>query len=183
MKKITLLVLALAVLLLISGCAAERVRDTQIKYEALLDEQTALVEKYEDLDVHHTRLQTDYDDLEVRCDNVEARCDDLESQLLELSERVLLLEIESVELRIQLLEYEAANKTEQENESNIVSTEQQPQEPSESQIQIFDSGGTVYITKTGSKYHRDGCSYLKSQIAIDLNVAISQGYTACSRCY
>lgn len=41
---------------------------------------------------------------------------------------------------------------------------------------------TVYITKTGSKYHSDGCSYLKSKISIDKNSAISSGYTACSRC-
>ena len=41
---------------------------------------------------------------------------------------------------------------------------------------------TVYITKTGSKYHRDGCSYLKSKIAIDKNSAISSGYSACSKC-
>ena len=37
---------------------------------------------------------------------------------------------------------------------------------------------TVYITKTGEKYHRDGCRYLKkSQIAIDKDAAVAQGYT------
>ena len=42
---------------------------------------------------------------------------------------------------------------------------------------------TVYITKTGEKYHRDGCRYLKkSQIAIDKNAAVAQGYTPCSVC-
>ena len=43
---------------------------------------------------------------------------------------------------------------------------------------------TVYITDTGTKYHRAGCQYLRdSQIAIDVNDAIAEGYTACSRCY
>ena len=43
---------------------------------------------------------------------------------------------------------------------------------------------TVYITKTGKKYHRSGCSYLKkSKISISLKNAKAQGYTACSRCY
>lgn len=43
---------------------------------------------------------------------------------------------------------------------------------------------TVYVTKTGSKYHRSTCSYLRqSKIAISLDSAKSQGYTACSRCY
>lgn len=42
---------------------------------------------------------------------------------------------------------------------------------------------TVYITRTGSKYHRAGCRYLRqSQIAIDRNAAINQGYDACSVC-
>lgn len=43
---------------------------------------------------------------------------------------------------------------------------------------------TVYITKTGSKYHRSGCQYLrKSCIPISLANAKSQGYTACSKCW
>ncbi len=43
---------------------------------------------------------------------------------------------------------------------------------------------TVYITDTGKKYHRDGCQYLsKSKHAIDLEKAISSGYTACSKCW
>ena len=42
---------------------------------------------------------------------------------------------------------------------------------------------TVYITKTGEKYHRDGCRYLKkSKIAIDYNDARARGYDPCSVC-
>lgn len=41
----------------------------------------------------------------------------------------------------------------------------------------------VYVTKTGEKYHSDGCQYLrKSKIAISLNNAKLQGYTPCSKC-
>ncbi len=41
----------------------------------------------------------------------------------------------------------------------------------------------VYITNTGSKYHRNSCSYLRqSKIQIDESKAIRQGYTPCSRC-
>ncbi len=43
---------------------------------------------------------------------------------------------------------------------------------------------TVYITKTGSKYHKDGCQYLsQSKIPITLQDAIDQGYTPCSKCF
>lgn len=45
------------------------------------------------------------------------------------------------------------------------------------------SGGTVYITNTGDKYHRSGCSSLRrSCIPISRSSAISQGYGACKRC-
>lgn len=42
---------------------------------------------------------------------------------------------------------------------------------------------TVYVTKTGKKYHKDGCSYLKdSKIAINLYDAKAKGYEPCSKC-
>ena len=42
---------------------------------------------------------------------------------------------------------------------------------------------TVYITRTGSKYHRSYCSYLRqSKFAISLKEAKYEGYTPCSRC-
>ncbi len=42
---------------------------------------------------------------------------------------------------------------------------------------------TVYVTKTGKKYHKDGCSSLsKSKIAISLSDAEAKGYEPCSKC-
>jgi endonuclease G len=41
----------------------------------------------------------------------------------------------------------------------------------------------VYITKTGEKYHRDSCQYLRrSKIETTLGAAVSLGYDPCSRC-
>lgn len=41
----------------------------------------------------------------------------------------------------------------------------------------------VYITKSGSKYHKHGCTYLsRSEIAIRLSDAKEEGYTPCSKC-
>ena len=55
----------------------------------------------------------------------------------------------------------------------------QAQTPSSSQ----NLDVVVYITKTGQKYHKDGCSYLsKSKIPISLSEAIAEGKTPCSRC-
>lgn len=42
---------------------------------------------------------------------------------------------------------------------------------------------TVYITKTGEKYHDKGCQYLsKSCIEISLADAVDRGYGRCSKC-
>ena len=42
---------------------------------------------------------------------------------------------------------------------------------------------TVYITKTGTKYHQSDCGYLKSsKFSIKLEEAIERGYTPCSVC-
>jgi predicted chitinase len=42
---------------------------------------------------------------------------------------------------------------------------------------------TVYVTRTGKKYHDDGCRYLsKSKISATLSDAKDKGYTACSVC-
>jgi hypothetical protein len=43
---------------------------------------------------------------------------------------------------------------------------------------------TVYVTRTGKKYHRDGCRYLaSSKIPISLRDAKAKGYTACKVCH
>lgn len=48
---------------------------------------------------------------------------------------------------------------------------------------VSEDSYTVYITRTGSKYHRSWCSYLRnSKIAVDISKAKENGYTACSRC-
>ncbi|MBO3099607.1 hypothetical protein [Gelidibacter pelagius] len=45
------------------------------------------------------------------------------------------------------------------------------------------SAQTVYVTKTGEKYHKNTCHYLKnSKKEIDYKKAIELRYTACSVC-
>lgn len=40
----------------------------------------------------------------------------------------------------------------------------------------------VYVTNTGTKYHRESCSYLSSSRAMTIAQAEASGYTPCSRC-
>lgn len=47
----------------------------------------------------------------------------------------------------------------------------------------YGSGGTVYITKTGDRYHQGWCGYLRrSKISISKSQARSLGYTPCKVC-
>lgn len=42
---------------------------------------------------------------------------------------------------------------------------------------------TVYVTRTGEKYHRDGCRYLRqSRITTTLKAALQRGFGPCSVC-
>lgn len=42
---------------------------------------------------------------------------------------------------------------------------------------------TVYITRTGEKYHKEGCFHLrKSKFGISLENAVNQGYEPCKHC-
>jgi micrococcal nuclease len=53
----------------------------------------------------------------------------------------------------------------------------------DSKPQTENESETVYITKTGAKYHRDGCHFLsKSKIPITLKDAKARGYGPCSVC-
>jgi hypothetical protein len=46
-----------------------------------------------------------------------------------------------------------------------------------------DEDVTVYVTKTGKKYHKEGCQHLRrGRIPSKLNTAKTSGYTPCSRC-
>lgn len=74
---------------------------------------------------------------------------------------------------------EEAAKQAQQKSSSSASSSSSSASSGQSQTQSV----TVYVTDTGSKYHRSGCQYLRqSQHAISLSSAKAAGYTACSRC-
>jgi len=59
-----------------------------------------------------------------------------------------------------------------------------PNPPNGVQPGPVSAGETVYITKSGSKYHRAGCQYLsRSSIPISRSEAERRGYSPCSRCF
>ncbi len=66
------------------------------------------------------------------------------------------------------------------------STESATAKQTETQSEITDetnSNSAVYVTQSGKKFHKAGCSYLNSsKIAIDRSKATADGYEPCSRC-
>lgn len=58
-----------------------------------------------------------------------------------------------------------------------------PKNPSPQAEKRDDKSRTVYITRTGKKYHASSCRYLsRSSIPITLSDAIRKRYSACSVC-
>ena len=60
---------------------------------------------------------------------------------------------------------------------------EKPQATKQPQAAVTSASSNLYITKSGSKYHREGCSSLsKSQIPISYEDAVAKGYEPCVRC-
>ena len=51
--------------------------------------------------------------------------------------------------------------------------------PPEDQEEVVDP--TVYVTKSGEKYHRESCQW--GDIPMLLSEAIAAGYTSCDKCF
>lgn len=56
--------------------------------------------------------------------------------------------------------------------------------PTVTKSQPTSSGGTVWVPRTGTKYHRSSnCSNMKSPRQMSESDAINAGYSACKKCY
>ena len=91
---------------------------------------------------------------------------------------------------------EAATTTEEAVVTEAVSTTEKKTEAPETKPTETEAPSTVseptqktssdicYVTSSGTKYHRAGCSYLKkSKTQMTISEAKSCGYSPCSRCY
>jgi predicted nuclease with TOPRIM domain len=117
----------------------------------------------EDLNHEVSRLQTDKTNLSEKVDDLNEVIVSLKNTNSDLQD-----EVSSLEDKLNANTYSDPAYSQSSNQSsNQLSTSQ-----------------TVYVTNTGSKYHKSGCQYLRqSCIAISLSNATSQGYTPCSKCY
>ncbi len=75
--------------------------------------------------------------------------------------------------------YTPENTPQEEETFTIEELFQETDTPKQENTQTY----TVYITRTGEKYHEEYCRYLKSsKIPIELNDAKARGYTPCKVC-
>lgn len=140
--------------------------------------------KIETLEANVETLSKEKEDLNAKLSAV-ASTEDLKKTIDEKSQQILNLESQIGSLAAEKAEVEAQNGVLQQQLSSKSSTTSSTSKSSTSSSTSpgTSTSYTVYITNTGSKYHRSGCSYLRSSShAIDKNSAVSQGYTACSRC-
>ena len=133
-------------------------------------------------------IQIELDGMKVRVAQCEAKIVELENknselttQKQQLEEQLNVANSSKSELESQVSSLIAQNQELQDKVQTSASVASQTSTPV-TQSQVTNSY-TVYVTKTGEKYHRESCSYLRqSKIAMDKGDAIAQGYTACSRC-
>ena len=174
---------------------AQELTDLKENLEILQEENEELQSSYADATNEIAEVknqnQTLLMQLDVKENEIESLSKDSETvlkyeeQIAELESQNKSLTDENTTLQSRISDYEKNNNSLSSSTSEGVTGSgsssasiEQPSGNSE------PSGGTiVYITNTGSKYHRGSCSYLrKSKIEIDKAAAIAQGYGACSRC-
>lgn len=182
-KKYLLYVLGVFVLIAaIGSCNSDgNTGELQAQVTELQKENKELNTQLEELKKQNETLETEAEEskeqiaqLESDKENENADYDTLKAENEALQSQIVGLEAQIQELQVQ----EEQKVTENTSNDEVVA----PQSDSFESAQEPESY-TVYITKTGSKYHRDGCRYLRqSQIAIEKDKAVSQGYSPCSVC-
>ena len=129
--------------------------DDLSKLQSQISELEGYRDTYQDLENQYNDLNAGYSDINSKYEALQAENESLQIQVQGYAE--------------QISNINASTITSQSDDNNTSLVETDSYE--------------VYITKTGSKYHRGSCSYLKqSKIGITKSDAIAQGYTACSRC-
>lgn len=125
-------------------------------------------------------LDAAYNDLQV----AETENFDYEKTISELSSQIQTLNDEKSSLQTQVAQLTENNKNLQSQVDQLKASNSSTSSSSGgSSAASTPQSRTVYITNTGSKYHKSGCQYLrKSKISISLSEAKSRGYTACSVC-
>ena len=146
------------------------------KLDKLNEANTIVVVKNETTTVEENEVATVTDDITYNESHTESEfvsdITQAESEAVETtSEKSLVIETTSDNIYSEVATAVSSSEAHTTTESDEIDAEK-----SDSDSQIY------YVTKSGKKYHRAGCSYLKSKIEITIDKIKSGGYEPCSRC-
>lgn len=188
-KNLTITILSIIIILMI-GTYPHTNDTVSTSSDIQLEESTSLSadlaeanEKIQALEASNQTLMKEKEALTTKL-NATPSSDELQKTIEEKSNYILNLETQLGTLTAEKAQLETQNGIlQQQLEGAKQTNSSSTTTSSKPATSNPDTSDTVYVTKTGDKYHRSSCSYLRnSKISINKNDAISQGYTACSRC-
>lgn len=196
-KNIAIIILSIIIVLLIATYPTETkqtiptssdisTENLEQKITTLTDDLKEANQKVKTLEENNQTLSKEKEELTIKL-NATPSTENLQKTIDEKNQYILNLEAQVGTLTAEKAQAEAQNgilqqqlSDSQKSSSTSATTNKSTKTTTQSNT---DTSATVYITDTGSKYHRGSCSYLRSsKHSISKNSAISQGYTACSRC-
>lgn len=175
---------SMILMLLLIGSLSGKV--SKEDYDSLKSDYGTLQSKYESLEEEYDSLQSVYDTTVSDFESTQTSLDETRSAYEEYQERMLPFdsltddELNTVASRItQTLEEKQAEEAakaqaaaQAQAEAEALAAQQQTQE------------STVWIPRTGSKYHSNAsCSNMKNPSQVTISQAQASGYEPCKKCY
>ena len=193
LQKVKQYILRNKVLVAITACLVIILLAMSGTVSSAVDQRQELTEDYEDLEnsydslssQYHT-IQSLYNDIKDELTNYQdqqATIDDLNTQLTDLQEKYDTLSAENEELKAENEELKSQVSSLQAKASSTSSSSSSTSSFSSSND---SSGGMVWLSATGSKYHSiPDCGNMNPNNArqVPRSSAESQGYDACSKCW
>ncbi len=193
LQKVKQYILRNKVLVAITACLVIILLAMSGTVSSAVDQRQELTEEYEDLEnsydslssQYHT-IQSLYNDIKDELTNYQdqqATIDDLNTQLTDLQEKYDTLSAENEELKAENEELKSQVSSLQAKASSTSSSSSSTSSFSSSND---SSGGMVWLSATGSKYHSiPDCGNMNPNNArqVSRSSAESQGYDACSKCW
>lgn len=187
-KLIAAIILYSFMLLLLTGCSNEKTEKLQKEMDQIVSEHEELqknydnlVEEYRDLSAEQEILQSELQVKQEENQTLQTAIDDLNTQiaaLQPLQEQCSTLTAENESLKAQMASIQSA----QTQNNTPASSNSGAQTAS----QTDNQGAMVWLSETGSKYHRiNNCGRMNPNKARQVSQvsAESSGYGRCSKCF
>lgn len=195
-KNIAIVVLSFIIVCFLFSSNDTEVNELRGQLEEKSSQMTELNKQLDERELQVTNLQDEnkkllessaqITELQASNETLQSEKETLEGQKSQLEQEKATLQTQNQELnaRVEELQRISSSQTTSAKQSSTTVAASTTPSATVSNAPTGDTNSEmVYITDTGKKYHSGGCSYLRSsKHEISKSSAISQGYTACSRC-